>query len=179
MAYFCRYEQKRNQQEFPGIRTTQDRTSSVLHGWLGTGSPGKQTLQNPNNTLLSTLHTLTCCPRTRQFTLFHTTVKLVSKTKKELTKSNHGHEKDLHTTAQQQRQQHALARRPKHVSMHQLPTKLLLCILLHIPTPSGTHAYNTILRTTLHVIGSLITRKKNASYVARYRTHYVTTASLR
>jgi len=49
---------------------------------------------------------------------------------KQHTECNHGHKQDLNSTAKKQGQQHAVAWRTKHVAVDQLPTKLLLGILL-------------------------------------------------
>ena len=47
-----------------------------------------------------------------------------------VTECNHRHEEDLDATAQEQRQQHAIAWWTKHITMNQLPTKLLLSVFL-------------------------------------------------
>lgn len=45
---------------------------------------------------------------------------------------DHGHAEHLHARAQHHRQQHALARRPEHVAVHQLPAKLFLQTKIHM-----------------------------------------------
>ncbi len=47
-----------------------------------------------------------------------------------LTEGDETHEEDLDPTAQEQREQHAFPRRTEHITMDQLPSKLLLGFLL-------------------------------------------------
>ena len=46
------------------------------------------------------------------------------------TQSNDGDKEDLNSTAKQEGEKHTLAGRPEYISMHQLPSKLFLGILL-------------------------------------------------
>ena len=51
------------------------------------------------------------------------------------TKCDDGHEEHLQPIAEEDRKKHSLAGRTEDVTMDQLPTKLLLCVLLNTHTP--------------------------------------------
>ena len=55
-----------------------------------------------------------------------------------LTERDASHEEDLRAVAEEDRQEHALARRSEHVAMHELPTELLLRFLLHDTSKTST-----------------------------------------